>query len=297
MIRQAQAKAQIKLTQQSIKIAADLLIMMKKQHALGEIDADPVVAQATLLTQIQYTLPPLQYQLAQQEHLIASLAGHFASEKPTPQFTLEELILPVNLPVSLPSTLVRQRPDIRAAEEALHAASARIGVAIANRLPNIVLSATIGLAPVDFSPQSIPSFLNLLPTRAPGFWDIGANVLGIVFNGGALLHQQRAAIHAYELAMAQYKRVVLDAFQQVADTLKAIQLDADALKIATQQQYQARQSLMIARQKWKLGAAGYLEVLHAQQAHQLALMNLAQSQANRLADTAALFLALGGGWM
>jgi NodT family efflux transporter outer membrane factor (OMF) lipoprotein len=189
--------------------------------------------------------------------------------------------------VSVPSALVEQRPDLRAAEANLHAASAAIGVAIANRLPNITLTADAGTSATT---------LDRLFTPGTGFWDLAASVTQPIFEGGALLHRERAARAAFDEATAQYRSTAITAFQNVADSLHALDLDADALKASVTAERAAAESLEIARRQLQLGAISYLTLLNAEQAYQQARINLVVAQANRFADTAALFQALGGGW-
>ena len=189
--------------------------------------------------------------------------------------------------MSLPSQLVEQRPDVRQAEENLHSASAQIGIAIANRLPNFALTADAGSMAVAFGQMF---------AGGTGFWDLGAGVTQPIFEGGTLLHRERAAKAAYTQASEQYRSTVLTAFQNVADTLNALQQDADALKAAAAAKDAASVTLDLARKQFQSGYVNYLALLSAEQAYQQAVINLVQAQANRYADTAALFQALGGGW-
>jgi NodT family efflux transporter outer membrane factor (OMF) lipoprotein len=191
------------------------------------------------------------------------------------------------LPVSLSSQLVDQRPDVRQAEENLHSASAQIGVALANRLPNFALTADAG---------SMAVVLGHLFAGGTGFWDVGASLAQPIFDGGTLLHKERAAKDAYIQASEQYRSTVLTAFQNVADTLSALQQDADALKAAAAAKDAATVTLDLARKQFQSGYVNYLGLLNAEQAYQQARINVVQAQANRYADTAALFQALGGGW-
>jgi NodT family efflux transporter outer membrane factor (OMF) lipoprotein len=200
---------------------------------------------------------------------------------------LTGLSLPEELPVSLPSKLVEQRPDIRAAEEQLHAASAQIGVAVANRLPDIQLTADIG---------STATELTQLFTTGTGFWGIAADISQPIFDGGTLMHKERAARAAFEQAQEQYRSTVIAAFQNVADTLHAIQSDTDGVRTARAAAVAAARSLAIARRQLTLGDISVLTVLAAEEAYGQAEFNLVQAQANRYTDAAALFQALGGGW-
>ncbi len=286
-IEEAALRGQIEATGKIIEFQSKSLELLKRQYELGQIATADVLAQEATLAQVQTMLPPLEKQLAQQRDLLARLAGRFPSETLVEEFKLSSLQLPQELPVSLPSTLVAQRPDVRSAEEQLHAASAEIGVNVANRLPNITLSANLG---------SSATAINQLFTSGTGFWALAANLTQPIFQGGTLLHRQRAAEAAYEEAAAEYRSAVLAAFQNVADTLHAIQSDADALKAAVAAENAAARSLTIVQKQLELGDVSYLELLNAEQTYQQANINLVQALANRYADTAALFQALGGGW-
>ena len=226
-------------------------------------------------------------QLAQQRDLLAVLAGDFPSRQEGETFDLEKLQLPQRIPVSLPAKLVDQRPDVLQAEANLHAASAQIGIAIANRLPNITLSADTG---------STALALDQVFSSGTGFWGIGASMTQPIFQGGALLHLERAAKAAYVEAAQQYRSTVLTACQNVADALTALEQDAAALKSAAAAAAAAKVTLELSQQQWRVGYGAYLALLLAEQTYQQARINLVQAQANRLSDTAALFQALGGGW-
>ena len=236
---------------------------------------------------VEATLPPLEKQLAQQRNALAALAGRFPSEGPTASFDLAALTIPETLPVSLPSRLVEQRPDIRAAEATLHAASAQIGVATANMLPQISLSASYG---------SSATKIGELFSAGTGIWSIGAQAVQPIFHGGQLLHERRAAVAAYDQAAAQYRSTVLTAFQNVADTLRALQSDADALRAQSIAERAAADSLEITKQQYAAGAISNLLLIDAQRTYQQARVTLVAAEATRCADTVALFVALGGGW-
>jgi NodT family efflux transporter outer membrane factor (OMF) lipoprotein len=286
-VQEASLRGQIAATQRIIKIETDVLDLLQRQRELGQVAEADVATQQAALAQVQQTLPPLQKQLAQQRDLLAALSGGFPSDRLTQRFELASLRLPRDLPVSLPSKLVQQRPDIRAAEANLQSASAQIGVAIANRLPSITLTATTG---------STALAVDQLFTPGTGFWSAAGAVTQPIFHGGTLLHRELAAKATYDQAAAQYRGVVITAFQNVADALRAIQSDAVALQRAVAFESAAEKSLEIARKRLELGDINYLSLLTAQQAYQQALINLAQSKASRYADTVALFQALGGGW-
>ncbi len=286
-IQESSLRAQISATMSIIKIETDMLNQLRKQFEVGYVAAPDVAAQEAALAQVQQTLPSLHKQLAQNRDQLIALAGRYPNEDLKEKFELEELSLPQDLPVSLPSKLVEQRPDIRAAEEQLHSASAQVGVTVAAMLPNIALSADLGSAATE---------IGKLFTSGTGLWSLAGNLTQPVFQGGTLLHRKRAAEAGFEEAKAQYRSTVISAFQNVADTLHALESDADAVKAAFAYEQAARRSLDLVRKQFEVGYVKYLSLLSAEQAYQQAVINLVQARANRLADTAALFMALGGGW-
>jgi NodT family efflux transporter outer membrane factor (OMF) lipoprotein len=286
-LTEAALRAQIDATHAIIDDQTRTLASFRRQLILGQVAEADVAAQEAQLAQAEATLPPLEKQLAQQRDLIAALAGRFPGEGLTTKFELTDLSLPEELPVSLPSKLVEQRPDVRAAEEQLHAASAQIGVAIANRLPDIQLTGNIGSTATGF---------NQLLTAGTGFWGIAADISQPLFDGGTLMHKERAARAAFEQAAQQYRSTVIAAFQNVADTLHAIQSDTDGVRKTRVAQLAAARSLAIARRQLTLGDISELTVLAAEAAYRQAEINQVQAQANRYTDAAALFQALGGGW-
>jgi NodT family efflux transporter outer membrane factor (OMF) lipoprotein len=286
-IQEAALRAQVAATEEIVKLETEQVGLMQRQLALGAIAESNVIAQRVVLAQAQATLAPLRKQLAQQRNLLTALAGRLPSDEIAERFEFARLELPVELPVSLPSRLVEQRPDVRAAEAQLHAASAQIGVATANMLPQFAITADVG---------SVATQMSSLFRAGGGFWSVAASATQPIFQGGTLLHRKRAAEAAYEQAAAQYRGTVIGALQNVADTLRALQLDAIALKAALDAKLLAEESLAIARRQLELGDISYFGLLTAQQAYQQTVLALVQAQANRYADTAALFQALGGGW-
>jgi NodT family efflux transporter outer membrane factor (OMF) lipoprotein len=286
-IQDASLQMQVDVTRELLDINSNMLHILQYQLEKGYASRLDVAAQESQLAQIAATLPPLLKQLAQQHDLLAVLAGRFPSQAPDERFELASLQLPQDLPLSLPSELVAQRPDVLQAQANLHDASAKIGIATANRLPNIVLTANAG---------SSAAAINQLFTSGTGFWAVGGTLTAPLFQGGALLHQERAAKAAYSQAAEQYRSTVLTALQNVADTLAALEQDGDALKSAAAAAGAAKVTLDLSQLQLKDGYAGYLALLSAEQAYQQTRINLVQAQANRYADTAALFQALGGGW-
>jgi NodT family efflux transporter outer membrane factor (OMF) lipoprotein len=262
----------------------DILEYQKSKGYAGGLD---LAAQRAQLAQLEASLPPLAKQLDQQHNLMAVLTGRFPGDAPAEKFTLASLTLPGDLPVSLPSALVAQRPDVLQAEANMHAASAQLGVATANRLPNIALTANAGSTALAIGQVFGPG---------TGFWNIGAALLAPIFDGGTLLHQQRGARAAFTQAAEQYRATVLTAFQNVADSLTALDQDARAMKASAAASDAARTTLDLSRLQYKDGYANYLAVLNAEQSYQQARIALVQAEASRFADTAALFQALGGGW-
>ncbi len=286
-VQEASLRAQIDATHDIIAAEKDSLGILHRQLELGQIAGADVAAQEAALAQAEQNLPPLQKQLAVERDALTALAGRLPSEEIEQTFVLSSLRLPQDVPLSLPSKLVEQRPDVRMAEANLHAASAEIGVAIANMLPNFTINAGAGSVATGFSQ---------LFTPGGGFWSVAGGATQPIFEGGTLLHKTRAARATYDQAAAQYRSTVITAFQNVADTLHALQYDADTLRAATTSEHAAADSLHIAHRQLELGAISYLGLLNAQQAYQQALIARIQAQANRYADTAALFQALGGGW-
>lgn len=286
-VQEAGLREQIRTTEEMIVGQQQVLDIEKRQKALGQISGADVAAQEALVAQTEQALPPLQKQLAQQRDLLTELAGRLPVNEITQKFSLSSLTLPSDLPLSVPSKLVEHRADVRVAEENLHVASAQIGVAIANMLPNFTLSATGG---------SVATTIGQLFTPGNGFWSLGADFAQPLFDGGTLLHQTRAARAAYDQASSQYRSTVIVAFQNVADVLHAIQADNDMLLTASTTETATSRSLEIARRQVAAGEIARIALLNAQQAYLQARLMVVQARASRFADTAALFQALGGGW-
>jgi len=286
-IQEASLRGQIQVTQDIIKAETEQLEVVRNQFDVGGANRADVLTQESEVATTQATLPPLQKQLEQQRHVLLALIGRFPSQDRGDHLRLASLRLPTALPVSLPSQLVEQRPDVRAATAQLHQASALVGVAFANRLPQFTLAAEYGS--VALTPAA-------LFTPAAAVWTIGAAGAQPIFHGFTLLHQERAAKAAYEMADAQYRNTVLAAFQNVADVLRALQLDAATLKAQQRAVRAASDTFDLARGQYRLGAITYVTLLNAERSYEQARLALVQAQAARYADTAALFQALGGGW-
>lgn len=286
-IQEASLRDQIKATHEIINAQEKVLALLKLRFEAGAVPQSVVAAQRSTLATAKTALPPLEHQLVVTRHLLSVLVGHMPQQEPSARFTLAELTLPPQIPLSIPSKLVEQRPDVQAAEANLHAASAAIGVAVAARLPEIALSADIGSDAIT---------IGKLFTPGSGIWSFGGSAAETIFDAGALSDKEDAARDAYTQASAQYRKTVLAAFQDVADTLYALQSDADSLNIKTEAESAAAESLALTKAQLDAGSLGIADLLIAEQAEQQAKAALVQAKAQRYADTAALFAALGGGW-
>lgn len=286
-VNEASLNAQIEATQKLIGDERQLLAILQTQVSLGGVAQAQVLQQQSTLAQQEATLPPLQSQLAQAQNQMAAYAGEFPGNFHLRSFTLADLTLPTDLPVSLPSAIVAQRPDIAAAAAQLHAASANVGVADANMLPQVTLSAEIGHEALTtgtlFTPQTL-------------LWNLVAGVTQPLFEGGTLSAQRKSAIAALRVAGAQYQSTVISAFQNVADALSALQYDADTLAAAQAARDAAQKSLQVTQAQYRLGGEPFSSVLTAEVTYQNALITEVKAKAARLSDTAALYQALGGGW-
>jgi NodT family efflux transporter outer membrane factor (OMF) lipoprotein len=286
-ITEASLRAQIKATQEIIASLTTQVDILRKQFNLGGVSRGDVLTEESNLRQEQATLPPLQLQLAQTRNELAAYVGRLPSEQIIEKFDLDKLRLPRELPVSLPSQLVAQRPDIQASAAELHQASANIGVAVANRLPQITLSGSLGSEAL----QATSLF-----TPGTGLWSIASEISQPIFDGGTLLHKQKSSEAAFDEAAAQYRGTVVTSFQDVANVLSALDSDAKALQADLEAEQSSAESLKISTGQYKVGAVTYVTVLSAQQTYQTAVIALVKARATRYSDTAALFQALGGGW-
>ncbi len=286
-IQEAGLRAQIAATQRLLELQHQITGKVRQQRTLGTANNLDVLTQEASEAQTAANLAPLQKQLGQTRDALTALLGKLPSDEPSDTFQLDELTLPSELPVSLPSRLVEQRPDVRQAEESLHFASAQAGVALADMLPQFLITGNWG--------SSALAAGDLFKTGT-GFWDIGASLTQTLFDAGALIHKHRAADAALDQAGAQYRSAVILACQNVADTLRALQSDADALKAIAASARAAKTAFDLARQQRELGTVSTVAVLSAEQLYEQAELALVQAQENRYADTAALFQALGGGW-
>jgi NodT family efflux transporter outer membrane factor (OMF) lipoprotein len=285
-ISEASLRAQLQATHDILAAEQEVVRRVRRQYELGGVARLDLVAVQSQAAQTEATIPPLEASLAQARHLLAVLTGRAPSEASVPEFNLDMLHLPEEIPVSVPSELARQRPDIRASEALLHQASAQIGVATANLYPQVTLTGSFG--------GQANQLHNLF--AGPSVWSIGAGLLQPIFRGGELQAERRAAIAAFDAAQAQYQETVLQAFRNVADALRVLEEDARAVKAQAEAEALARTRLDLTRKQFELGGTSYLALLDAQRQFAAARVTLVRAQSTRYADTAALFQALGGGW-
>jgi len=286
-VQDALLRAQIEQTRAIILDQQQTFESYERQHQLGQASNSDLATQRSLLAQTQAALPPLEKQFRINRDLLSALLGRTPGEPLDVRFDLKSLSLPEPLPLSLPAQLVEHRPDVRIAEAQLHAASAQVGVAEAARWPSLQIEANAGSAALRLAPQF---------NTVSNFWSVAATLTQPIFEGGTLLHRQRAAEAAYDQAAQQYQATVVGAFQNTADVLHALWTDADALRADEAAAEAADASLDIARRQLGLGDLSRLAVLSAEQTDAQARLALLQARANRYADAAALFQALGGGW-
>jgi len=286
-IQEASLRAQVGATRQIIAADERSLQILHDQFRLGLVMRIDVAAQEAALAQAEATLYPLQKQLGQTRDLIRALVGNLPNRDVSHTFELDALQLPSELPLSLPARIIEQRPDVRAAEAQLHAANAQVGVAVAAMLPQFSVTGTLG-----GNADQIPW---LFRSGGP-FWTLVGGVSQPVFEGGTLLHTERAARAALKQAAAQYQSTVITAYQNVADTLHASLSDADALADAVETENAAKVTYDLTRRQMEVGYANYLALLSAETTYQQALLARVRAQATRYGDTVALFQALGGGW-
>ncbi len=280
-------EAQIQAVKSLVRDQTNMLVIIQKQLRLGGASENNVLSQQTELANTLALLPPLKSALAQSQSQLAVLIGAFPSQNTAPIISLDSLVLPTHLPLSLPSAIVKQRPDIQAAEASLHQASALIGVATANLLPQISIDGSFGW---------VASSPNQLFKPASEIWGIGGQLLQPLFHGGALLAARRGAIAAFNVSYDQYRQTVLQSFKNISDVLYALDNDAETFKAYKLAEVSARQTYLITSKQYKLGGASYLNLLTAESQYEQARINSIKAQAARYSDTAALFQALGGGW-
>lgn len=282
-IRRAQLQEQIEITRRMIQVQKQELNITEQRFRAGGVSDYDVRSQRTAVAQIEATLPPLEQQADAAHDQLALLMGESPARARIQDISLETLRLPEEMPVSLPSDLVKQRPDIRAAEALLHQASANVGVAAANQYPQILLTGSGGGLGTSF-------------VTGGDIWNVGAALTQPIFNGGALRAEERKAQAEYDEARGVYRQTVLEAFREVADTLYAIQHDAEALQARAEAAGEADAAYRIALRRWDAGGISHLNLLDAQRQQLQTGLDRTNSAANRFVDTATLLQALGGGW-
>jgi len=287
VVQEISTRSQIEATQGIIEINRRSLEILRNQQRFGYAMGIDAAEQEAALAQVEQTLPPLQKQLEATRDQIRALVGNLPNQDVAQTFTLWSLHLPEDLPLSLPSKIIEQRPDVLAAEETMHAASANVGVAVAAMVPQITLTPSIGTAGNSISAMFGP---------ASEFWSLAGTASQTLFDGGILFHKKRAADEALIQAAQQSRSTVISAFQNVADTLHALLSDANTLNAAVASEQAAKVALDLTRRQSEVGYVNFLTVLTAEQTYQTAVISRVQAQANRFSDTAALFQALGGGW-
>jgi NodT family efflux transporter outer membrane factor (OMF) lipoprotein len=270
-----------------IALERDQIHITEAQVGSGTVAYSSLLSLQSQLAATEATLPPLRQRLDQAEHLLATLTGRTPAELELPEIELAHLTLPADLPLTLPSDLVRQRPDILASESQLHVASANIGVATAALFPSFTLNGAFG---------QNSNTTQALFQSASTVWSLGAGVTAPLFHGGTLWYQRKAAMEAYEQALASYRQSVLSAFEQVADTLRALEHDAEALEAQSRALDAAGSALQLVQANYRAGLASYLQVLVADAQYHQASIAYLQMRTQRFQDTTALFIALGGGW-
>ncbi len=286
-VQDGMLRKQIDITKEMIAANETAVALVTRQQKSGYASELDLSMQESALGQVKQLLPPLQKQFEQNRDLLRVLVGR-TQDQDVPAFDLASFKLPDELPLTLPSQLVEQRPDIQAAEQLLRAANAQIGVARAARFPQLSLSGSLG--------GTASNFNQMFWAGSGGFFELALNLAQPIFDGGTLMHREYAATEAQKQAAAQYRLTVITAFQNVADTLHAIKADAEAMRIANNLTAAAKKTYELSGRQHASGYLDRLALINAQQTYRQALLNTAQTQASRLGNTAALFQALGGGW-
>jgi NodT family efflux transporter outer membrane factor (OMF) lipoprotein len=283
----AAIRGQLSITKKIIRTEASELAIVHHQFLIGGASQADVLQQRTSLAIARTKLPALIKQLSQLRNQLNALTGGYPNNRISSKFSLNTLHLPSRLPISLPSTLIAQRPDIRATQALLHAACARFGIAVANQLPQFTISASFG--------GTADSFTNIF-SAATGVWSIMGGISQTLFHAGALLDKKRAAADALRQANEQYRSTVINAFENASNALRAVQIDASTFQVQEIAERNADQSYSLAKERYLVGATNYLTLLTTDRTWQKTKLSLVKDQAVRLSDTVALFQALGGGW-
>ena len=286
-VREAALRDQYKATEEILKAQSSLANIIQKQFSIGSVSMIDVSSQNSLVANSQIDLLFYDKNITVTRNMLAVYTGNFPGTTDIPEFKLSSLSLPSSIPVSVPSNLVRQRPDIRAAEALLKSTNALVGVATANLLPQINLTAATGT-------QALTTGALFGPGAA--LWSVAGGVFQPLFQGGQLINQRQASVANYEQAVYKYQATVLNAFQEVANALRAVEISSRTLKAANDSERASYEALKLVEQQYELGTGSYFSVLLAQNKYQAAKRNLIQAQSDRFTETATLFAALGGGW-
>lgn len=286
-IRAARLRDQIAATRSILDAQAKLLAIAEERHALGAVSEVEVARQRALVGETRAAMPPLERDLAQAMHALAVYTGRTPGDAALPAIELSDLALPREVPLVVPADLVRQRPDIRASEARLHRASAAIGVAEANRYPRLTLSGGL---------SSDRTRIEDVLGQGINVWNVGIALVQPLLRQSELKARQREAVAAYDEALAAYRESVLTGVANVADALRALEQDAHALAARSEQAREAARAYAITRERYALGGVSQIELIDAERTRLAAELERSQAAAARLADTAALFQAMGGGW-
>ena len=286
-ISEASLEEQIKTTEKLLNVQKTELSLTEEKFKVGAVSSLEVLTAKNKIFATKSSLSSLRLMLAKIRHHLAVLIGDIPHEATLPSFSLADFHLPQDLPVSLPSDLVKQRPDIRAAEEVLHAASAQIGIATANLLPKVTISGFDGF---------LSNILSGYFQKGNVFWNLTTGLVQPIFEGGALFAKRRQALALFDQACAEYKNTVLHAIQRVADNLRALQMSAEILASQTQAETMTQTTLDLTRSQFTIGAVDALSVLQTEETYLQTHIKRIHAQAERFANTAALFYELGGGW-
>jgi NodT family efflux transporter outer membrane factor (OMF) lipoprotein len=283
----AAVRSQLKALNDILAIDRQNVDLVRKQRQAGTVpDSDVIVAESQLAAD-ETLKPGLEQQLSVAKHALAVLIGRAPGNWSPPDFDLAAFTLPHRLPVSIPSELVHQRPDIQAAEAQLHAASAQIGIATAQLYPSITLSAGINASSLNGADLFNPSALA---------WSIAAGLTQPIFDGGMREAERRAALAAFKESAADYQQTVLQAFGQVADILQALTHDTNLLAAQRHALSMASEAVRLQRINYGSGGSGIIGLLDAQRQYQQAQLGYVRAEAQRHQDTVQLLVAMGGGW-
>jgi NodT family efflux transporter outer membrane factor (OMF) lipoprotein len=283
----ASIEAQIEATEALVATERDALTLVRKRLDLGHASMLEVLSQQAELDQTLATLPPLRAQWQRTRNALAVLVGETPGRFSTPPLAFATLKLPPELPVSLPAAILARRPDVRAEEALVHAASARVGIATASLLPQITLTASAG---------GQANAASDVTRGAYSVWGLGGSLIQPILRGGELRHRRRAAVHEYEASVASYDATVLGALANVSDVLTAIVEDAELTQVAVDGADTANRALSLAERSFAAGGTSYLQLLSTEQSAERARLGAVLAQSARLTDTVALYQALGGAW-